>query len=205
MYVSLFVSERTPKKPKKQWYGRAIVVYLILQTILNLFLLYKGNYIFFFPGLITNVHTFLWNGIKRTFTLMNDKWKKKWLLLLLFFSSLCHSVHSGVFLVSFWVRKTDSSSHKSVWRTKQTQSWGANSEQQSRGKDAEGPCVFSANPGPSTLLTCTKMKSLGLVYYPRQKPLIILLSMVQICFLLFHINQLLTLFVSLHSFLRLFK
>lgn len=76
MYVSLFVSERTPKKPKKQWYGRAIVVYLILQTILNLFLLYKGNYIFFFSGLITNVHTFLWNGIKRTFTLMNDKWKK---------------------------------------------------------------------------------------------------------------------------------
>ncbi|XP_008325989.1 deleted in malignant brain tumors 1 protein [Cynoglossus semilaevis] len=35
------VEERTPKKPKKQWYGRAIVVYLILQTILNLFLLYK--------------------------------------------------------------------------------------------------------------------------------------------------------------------
>lgn len=114
--------------------------------------------IYFFSGLITNFHTFLWNGIKRTFTLMNDKWKEKWLLLLLFFSSLCHSVHSGVFLVSFWVRKTDSSSHKSVWRTKQTQSWGANSEQQSRGKDTEGPCVFSGNPGPSTLWLAPKWK-----------------------------------------------
>ena len=128
--TALYVSDLKPARPRRPWCLYVIVIYLILQTTLNAFLVYKGNCILF-------LDVTYWR---------DGSWIQ--LLIACFFFLLCLSFHVAVF--SVWPPNTEADVqwHFSGWRRWWQCPPDSAPKQQSGNQDPEEPPVDTAEPGP---------------------------------------------------------